>query len=83
MNILEKIKKSEVSKHNCLEIKTIDMHTCGEPLRIIIDGYPTINGNTILEKRNYVKDNLDYLRTALMFEPRGHTDMYGVILVQC
>ena len=83
MNILEKIKKSKVSKHNCLEIKTIDMHTCGEPLRIIIDGYPTINGNTILEKRNYVKDNLDYLRTALMFEPRGHADMYGVILVQC
>ena len=42
MNILEKIKKSKLSKHNCIEIKTIDMHTCGEPLRIIIDGYPTI-----------------------------------------
>ncbi len=82
MNILEKIKKSKVSKHNYLEIKTIDMHTGGEPLRIIIDGYPKIYGNTILEKRNYVKDNLDYLRTSLMFEPRGHADMYGVILVQ-
>ncbi len=34
-----------------LEIKTIDAHTGGEPLRVIIDGYPSLSGNTILEKR--------------------------------
>ncbi len=58
------------------------MHTGGEPLRVIIDGYPEIQGKTILEKRNYLKENLDYLRTALMFEPRGHADMYGVLVVE-
>lgn len=81
MKILEKIKKSKVNK-NFKKLKTIDMHTGGEPLRVIIDGYPEIKGNTILEKRNYVKDNLDYLRTTLMFEPRGHADMYGVLLTE-
>ncbi len=81
MSILEKIKESKIN-NNFLKIKTIDMHTGGEPLRIIIDGYPEILGDTILEKRNYVKENLDHLRTSLMFEPRGHADMYGVIIVE-
>lgn len=75
------IKDSKV-KGNFRKIKTIDMHTGGEPLRVIIDGYPKIKGETILQKRNYVKDNLDYLRTSLMFEPRGHADMYGVLVVE-
>ncbi len=59
---------------------TIDAHTAGEPLRIILGGYPEILGNTMLEKRNYLKDNFDYLRKALMWEPRGHADMYGCII---
>ena len=62
-------------------IKTIDMHTGGEPLRVIIDGYPPIEGNKILEKRRYVRDNLDNLRKTLMWEPRGHTDMYGLLIL--
>ena len=65
-----------------LEIKTIDVHTGGEPLRIIIDGYPTLSGNTILEKRRYAKENFDFIRKALMLEPRGHADMYGVIITE-
>ena len=81
MKILERIKNSVVT-NTAMKIKTIDMHTGGEPLRVIIDGYPKILGNTILEKRNYVKENLDHLRTFLMFEPRGHADMYGVLLVE-
>ena len=64
-----------------LQIKTIDMHTGGEPLRVIINGFPELKGKTILESRNYCKENFDYLRTALMFEPRGHADMYGCILL--
>lgn len=81
MRILQKIKNSKIKK-DFLKLKTIDMHTGGEPLRVIIDGYPEIKGDSILEKRNYVKNNLDYLRTALMFEPRGHADMYGVLVVE-
>lgn len=64
------------------KIKTIDMHTGGEPLRVVIDGYPPILGNSVLEKRRYCKNSLDEYRQFLMFEPRGHTDMYGCILVE-
>jgi len=61
-------------------IKTIEVHAAGEPLRIITDGLPDIPGRTILEKRRYFLKNLDDFRTALMWEPRGHADMYGAIL---
>ncbi len=64
-----------------LQIKTIDMHTGGEPLRVIVNGFPVLKGNSVLEYRRYCKKNYDHLRTALMFEPRGHADMYGCILV--
>jgi len=64
-----------------LQIKTIDMHTGGEPLRIIVDGFPELKGNSVLDYRRYCKENFDHLRTALMFEPRGHADMYGCILL--
>ena len=64
-----------------LQIKTIDMHTGGEPLRVIVDGFPKLRGNSVLDYRGYCKKNFDYLRTALMFEPRGHADMYGCILL--
>ncbi len=63
-------------------IKTIDAHAAGEPLRMIISGLPHIPGKTMLEKRRYAKKNLDELRTALMWEPRGHADMYGCILTE-
>lgn len=65
---------------NWLQIKTIDMHTGGEPLRVIINGFPELKGNSVLDYRRYCKEDYDYLRTALMFEPRGHADMYGCIL---
>lgn len=63
-------------------IHVTDMHTGGEPVRIITAGYPPIPENTtILEKRAYVRENLDPLRKLLIWEPRGHTDMYGALLV--
>lgn len=65
---------------NGLRITTIDAHTGGEPLRIITGGLPEIKGDTILEKRRYMKENIDYIRKALMWEPRGHADMYGCII---
>jgi trans-L-3-hydroxyproline dehydratase len=65
---------------NWLKVNTIDTHTAGEPLRIILDGLPELHGDTILEKRKFMRENLDHLRTALMFEPRGHADMYGCVI---
>ncbi|MEL7003217.1 MAG: proline racemase family protein, partial [Bacteroidota bacterium] len=65
---------------NWLSIKTIDMHTCGEPLRVILDGFPKLEGDNVLDYRRFIKANYDHLRTALMFEPRGHADMYGVVV---
>ena len=63
-----------------LRINTIDAHTAGEPFRVITGGYPDLPGDTILERRRYAREHLDPLRTALMWEPRGHADMYGCIV---
>jgi trans-L-3-hydroxyproline dehydratase len=63
-------------------IETIEMHTGGEPVRIVTGGYPPIPGATILDKRRYARDHLDHLRKLLIFEPRGHYDMYGVLPVE-
>jgi len=63
-------------------LETVEMHTGGEPVRIVVSGYPPIPGATILEKRRFARDNLDHLRKLLIFEPRGHYDMYGVIPVE-
>jgi len=61
-------------------VRVIDAHTGGEPLRIIVSGYPVPQGRTILERRRDLIDNHDRLRTALMWEPRGHADMYGCLI---
>ena len=45
-------------------------------------GYPPIEGDTVVKKRSYAKEKLDHLRVMLMAEPRGHTDMYGALLVK-
>jgi proline racemase len=63
-----------------LKMTTIDAHTGGEPFRIITGGFPELPGKTILARRRYVKEHLDHLRTTLMWEPRGHPDMYGCIV---
>ena len=63
-------------------ITTIDMHTGGEPLRILADGYPEIKGDSILEKRRYFRDHLDHIRKGIMWEPRGHADMYGAVITE-
>ncbi len=63
-----------------LRITSIDAHTAGEPFRVITSGFPEMQGDTILARRRYAKEHLDHLRTALMWEPRGHADMYGCIV---
>lgn len=65
-----------------LRITTIDAHTAGEPLRIVTGGFPDLPGETILARRRYAREHYDHLRTALMWEPRGHADMYGCIVTE-
>ena len=77
-NIVESTKYS--APESWLKIHCVDMHTGGEPLRVIVGGFPEIKGGNILQRRKYVKDNHDHLRKSLMWEPRGHADMYGCLL---
>src|SRR6476646_1466627 len=65
-----------------ITVKTIDAHAAGEPLRLIVGGFPSPRGRTMLEKREWVRRHADHLRRALMLEPRGHADMYGAILTE-
>jgi proline racemase len=68
--------------YRMVRVKTIDAHAAGEPLRLIVDGFPSPRGRTMLEKREWVLTHADHLRRALMLEPRGHADMYGAILTE-
>jgi 4-hydroxyproline epimerase len=58
----------------------IDAHTCGNPVRLIKLGGPELQGNNMSEKRQYFLKHFDWIRTGLMFEPRGHDMMSGSIL---
>ncbi|KAJ5689064.1 hypothetical protein N7462_003456 [Penicillium macrosclerotiorum] len=61
-------------------IRCIDMHTTGEPTRIVFQGFPSLKG-TLLEKRDQAKNQYDHIRKRIMLEPRGHYDMYGAIII--
>lgn len=58
----------------------IDGHTCGNPVRLVAGGGPRLEGGTMLEKRAHFLAEYDWIRTGLMFEPRGHDMMSGSIL---
>src|SRR6185295_7676947 len=62
-------------------LRTVEMHTGGEPTRIVVDGWPPFDSPTLLGKRREARERFDSLRRALMHEPRGHADMYGALLV--
>lgn len=68
-------------RHLCNDqtIYTVDMHTTGEPIRIVYAGYPRLSG-TLLEQRAHAQSQYDHIRKRLMWEPRGHYEMYGAIL---
>lgn len=61
--------------------RCIDMHTGGEPLRVVIHGAPEIKANSILDYRRQMQSGHDGFRKKLMWEPRGHADMYGLVLL--
>ncbi|MBS7702082.1 4-hydroxyproline epimerase [Chelatococcus asaccharovorans] len=58
----------------------IDGHTCGNPVRLVSGGGPNLKGATMIEKRAHFLREYDWIRTGLMFEPRGHDMMSGSIL---
>jgi proline racemase len=62
-------------------VTSIDAHTAGEPLRIFVDGFPQPGGDTILQRRSDARQRLEFYRTGTMWEPRGHADMYGCLIV--
>jgi len=63
-------------------VSVIDSHAAGEPLRVVTGGIDPIPGDTIVAKRKYARAHLEALRRGLMFEPRGHADMYGAIVTE-
>jgi trans-L-3-hydroxyproline dehydratase len=72
--------KSWIPPNHLTRIQTIDAHTAGEPLRIIIGGFPEFEGHSILEQRRFIAEHHDQIRRTLMWEPRGHADMYGCLI---
>ncbi len=63
-----------------LKIETIDAHVGGQPLRLVLSGFPEPRGATMIDKCRYAAQNYDHLRGAILLEPRGHPDMYACIL---
>lgn len=64
-----------------MRVEVVDYHTGGEPFRIVTGGVPPLEGATILERRRFARDHLDRFRRLVVFEPRGHADMYGCHVV--
>lgn len=58
----------------------IDGHTCGNPVRLVTGGAPALQGGSMIERRAHFEREFDWVRTALMFEPRGHEVMSGTIV---
>jgi proline racemase len=65
-----------------VRVDAVDYHTAGEPFRIVTGGVPPLEGSTILEKRRFAAERLDEIRRLLVFEPRGHADMYGCFVTE-
>jgi proline racemase len=63
-------------------VTTTDYHTAGEPFRIVTGGVPPLGGRSILDKRRWAMENLDFCRRLLVNEPRGHADMYGCFVTE-
>ena len=65
-----------------MEVRAVDYHAAGEPFRIVTGGVDGLRGSTILDKRRDALERLDHVRRLLVYEPRGHADMYGCHLVE-
>jgi proline racemase len=65
-----------------ITLKTIDAHAGGEPLRLIVEGFPAPRGKSLADKQEWAARHADGLRRLLMLEPRGHRDMSGAVLTE-
>jgi len=79
--IISALKAFPVRENYEKVFSVIDSHTAGEPTRVIVDGFPDIPGTTMAEKKEYIVKHYDDYRTALMFEPRGHNEMFGAVIL--
>lgn len=76
MNLFSKLKKAEKT------FLAIDSHTMGEPTRIILQGFPKLEGESMIQRKKFLEKNYDHYRTSLMLEPRGHRDMFGAVITE-
>lgn len=72
--------RSWVPPHGWRSVLAVDAHTEGEPLRVVVAGFPPSSTDSVLAWRSEAEEHHDGLRRALMWEPRGHADMYGCIV---
>ena len=63
-------------------IKSVDAHVGGQPLRLVVDGFPRPHGRTVLQQREWLKRNADALRRAVVLPPRGHVDLVAALLTE-
>jgi proline racemase len=72
---------TNLSARSIATYRTVEMHTGGEPVRLVLEGFPEPRGASVLEKRQDAATRLDLHRRRLMLEPRGHAEMYGALVV--
>jgi len=65
-----------------IAVEAVDYHAGGEPFRIVTGRVPPLEGRRILDKRRFAAERLDHVRRLLVFEPRGHADMYGCFVTE-
>jgi 4-hydroxyproline epimerase len=63
-------------------IKVIDSHTCGEPTRVVVSGFPDLGRGTMAERLELFRHEHDELRTAIVREPRGYEAIVGALLCE-
>jgi 4-hydroxyproline epimerase len=78
--ITKKYPNSGLKRFGGWTFHCIDAHTCGNPVRLVAEGGPELEGNNMSEKRQHFLKEYDWIRKGLMFEPRGHDMMSGSIL---
>ena len=59
----------------------VDTHTGGEPTRIVLGGFPPVNCDSMIERLEYIKEKMDWVRTCVLFEPRGSMESFGAIVL--
>src|SRR6186713_2759206 len=78
--IIKKYPNSGLKRFGGWTFHCIDAHTCGNPVRLVAEGGPELEGVNMSEKRQHFLKEYDWIRKGLMFEPRGHDMMSGSIL---